>query len=259
MRGTGDAVTQSGFRAPAAGKTGTTNDGADTWFVGYTPEIVAGVWIGFDQVRPIVPKATGGRLAAPVWARMMMRVYAGRTPPGPWPLPAGVVEGLVDPQTGLLLAPGCKPWSGVAYKELFIQGAVPMTVCPSQGQIMTAELPPLPALPDYEEGMQTGIPPEDLPRPVTPAEVARGGEETPPSPSAPVARGPVPAPSAVSPAMAASPPPEAPSPAPVASPVARRPRPEPSPPEAAPATPRPVEAPSPAAPSPSPTASPDAR
>ena len=51
-RGTGTAVRESGFKAPAAGKTGTTNDGADTWFVGYTPEIVASVWMGFDRTRP---------------------------------------------------------------------------------------------------------------------------------------------------------------------------------------------------------------
>jgi penicillin-binding protein 1A len=157
-RGTGTAVRESGFKAPAAGKTGTTNDGADTWFVGYTPEVVAAVWMGFDRQRPIMAKATGGRLAAPVWARLMTRFYAGRQPPPPWPMPAGVVEGMVDPQTGLLLASGCAPWSGVAYKELFVHGAVPVTVCPSQGPIMTAENLPLPPLPDYEEGMETGVP-----------------------------------------------------------------------------------------------------
>ena len=64
--GTGAAVRASGFSAPAAGKTGTTNDGADAWFVGYTPDVSAAVWIGFDEVRPILRRATGGRLAAPV-------------------------------------------------------------------------------------------------------------------------------------------------------------------------------------------------
>jgi penicillin-binding protein 1A len=178
-RGTGTAVRESGFRAPAAGKTGTTSDGADTWFVGYTPEIVAAVWMGFDRPRPIMAQATGGRLAAPVWARLMTRIYSGRKTPAAWPMPAGVVEGMVDPQTGLLLAAGCAPWSGVAYKELFVQGAVPVTVCPSQGPIMTAEMLPLPSLPDYEQGMETGVPLEDLPRTSTPGgDVVRLGDGT---------------------------------------------------------------------------------
>ena len=219
-RGTGTAVRESGFRAPAAGKTGTTNDGADTWFVGYTPEVVAAVWMGFDRQRPIMAKATGGRLAAPVWARLMTRLYAGRKPPSPWPMPAGVVEGMVDPQTGLLLASGCAPWSGVAYKELFVHGAVPVTVCPSQGPIMTAEMLPLPPLPDYEEGMETGVPLEDVPKTTPPGgEPVRLGDGTTATepmrsytPSSPI-----PAPSALSPSSAA------PSPAAVAPVPASRP------------------------------------
>jgi len=219
-RGTGTAVRESGFRAPAAGKTGTTNDGADTWFVGYTPEVVAAVWMGFDRQRPIMAKATGGRLAAPVWARLMTRLYAGRKPPSPWPMPAGVVEGMVDPQTGLLLASGCAPWSGVAYKELFVHGAVPVTVCPSQGPIMTAEMLPLPPLPDYEEGMETGVPLEDVPKTTPPGgEPVRLGDGTTATepmrsytPSSPI-----PAPSALAPSSAA------PSPATVAPVPASRP------------------------------------
>jgi penicillin-binding protein 1A len=226
-RGTGTAVRESGFKAPAAGKTGTTQDGADTWFVGYTPEIVAAVWMGFDRTRPIMAKATGGRLAAPVWARLMTRIYAGRKPPAGWPMPAGVVEGLVDPQTGLLLASGCAPWSGVAYKELFVQGAVPVTVCPSQGPIMTAENLPLPPLPDYEEGMETGVPLDELPRTSPPGgEPVRLGDGTTATepmrsytPSSPM-----PAPSAAATGM------EAPSPAAVrqASPDSAAPAPAPS-------------------------------
>jgi len=226
-RGTGTAVRESGFRAPAAGKTGTTSDGADTWFVGYTPEIVAAVWMGFDRPRPIMAQATGGRLAAPVWARLMTRIYAGRKPPAPWPMPGGVVEGMVDPQTGLLLASGCAPVSGVAYKELFVQGAVPVTVCPSQGPILTAEMLPLPPLPDYEEGMETGVPLEDLPETTTPGgELVRQGDGTTAkepmrsyTPSSPA-----PSPSADTPAV------EVPSPVPT-----RRPQPEavaPTPPAA---------------------------
>ena len=234
-RGTGTAVRESGFRAPAAGKTGTTNDGADTWFVGYTPEVVAAVWMGFDRQRPIMAKATGGRLAAPVWARLMTRLYAGRKPPSPWPMPAGVVEGMVDPQTGLLLASGCAPWSGVAYKELFVHGAVPVTVCPSQGPIMTAEVLPLPPLPDYEEGMETGVPLEDVPKATPPGgEPVRLGDGTTatepmrsyapssplPAPSAPAPSSSVPAAVAPVPASRPSAPPaDEPAPEPTREPV----------------------------------------
>jgi penicillin-binding protein 1A len=255
-RGTGTAVRESGFEAPAAGKTGTTSDGADTWFVGYTPEVVAAVWMGFDRQRPIMAKATGGRLAAPVWARLMTRLYAGRKPPSPWPMPAGVVEGMVDPQTGLLLASGCAPWSGVAYKELFVHGAVPVTVCPSQGPIMTAENLPLPPLPDYEEGMETGVPLEDVPKTTTPGgEPVRLGDGTTATepmrsytPSSPE-----PSPSVGAPAASAAPA-SAPAAAPVAKPAAPpadEPASEPARDKASP--PREAESPEPA---PSPTPSP---
>ena len=259
-RGTGTAVRESGFRAPAAGKTGTTNDGADTWFVGYTPEVVAAVWMGFDRQRPIMAKATGGRLAAPVWARLMTRLYAGRKPPSPWPMPAGVVEGMVDPQTGLLLASGCAPWSGVAYKELFVHGAVPVTVCPSQGPIMTAEMLPLPPLPDYEEGMETGVPLEDVPKTTPPGgEPVRLGDGTTATepmrsytPSSPI-----PAPSA--PPSAAAPSPAAVAPVPASrpsAPPADEPAPEPTREPVREGTAREAASPDPA---PSPTPSPGLR
>jgi penicillin-binding protein 1A len=76
-RGTGSAVRGVGFHGAAAGKTGTTNDATDVWFLGFTPRRVAGVWIGFDQPRSIVAGATGGRLAAPVWGRIMRRSVPG--------------------------------------------------------------------------------------------------------------------------------------------------------------------------------------
>ena len=161
VRGTGQEVLQTGFRAPAAGKTGTTNDGADAWFVGYTPEVVAAVWVGFDERRPIMARATGGRLAAPVWARMMMQ-YQQKRPAGAWAAPANVIEGMVDPASGMLLASGCRPWEGTAYRELFVRGRAPQTVCPTRGEVQMLEPWQLPPLPDIEEGMQTGVPLEEL-------------------------------------------------------------------------------------------------
>jgi hypothetical protein len=132
-RGTGTQVRQVGVVAPAAGKTGTTNDGADTWFVGYTPDLVGGVWLGFDQPRPILKEATGGSLAAPVWGRIVQRVYQNRKRPEPWKAPQGVVSRRVDPQTGLLLEDGCAPGNGrPAREELFIEGIEPAAYCPGK-------------------------------------------------------------------------------------------------------------------------------
>jgi penicillin-binding protein 1A len=131
-RGTGYRVRQGGVRAPAAGKTGTTNDGADAWFVGYTPEITAGIWIGFDQPRPIVEDATGGKLAAPLWASIVRRAHAGRPLPKAWAKPKGIEEHLVDPSSGLVLKEGCSPGRGQAYRELFLEDAVPAAWCPGR-------------------------------------------------------------------------------------------------------------------------------
>jgi penicillin-binding protein 1A len=129
--GTGTAVRKAGFRGPAAGKTGTTNEGQDVWFVGYTPEMVAAIWIGFDRPRTIVADASGGRLAAPAWGRIMRSVYgAGPTTPG-WERPDAIIERDVDPATGLVLAEGCRPASGAARSEIFIRGQEPAAVCPA--------------------------------------------------------------------------------------------------------------------------------
>jgi penicillin-binding protein 1A len=108
-RGSGAPGVPAGFTGPAAGKTGTSNRGEDVWFIGYTPEVTAGVWIGFDQPRPIANQATGGRLAAPVWGRLMSRTYADRPAPRPWPVPPAVVPLTVDRSTGLVVPPWCGP------------------------------------------------------------------------------------------------------------------------------------------------------
>ncbi len=127
--GTGTAVRDAGLRGPVAGKTGTTNDGTDAWFVGYTPQLVGSVWIGFDTPRPIVRNATGGELAAPVWGRLMRRVLHGRAP-GDWDEPASVVTEKVDPATGLVLRKGCRPAHGAPDTELFLRDMTPAASCP---------------------------------------------------------------------------------------------------------------------------------
>lgn len=113
-RGTGTAVRAAGYRGPVAGKTGTTSEGMDAWFVGYTPEVTGTVWVGFDRPRPIVAGATGGGLAAPVWGRVMRRLYEDRSPAADWAVPAGLVSYRVDPASGWVLQEGCVPVRGAA-------------------------------------------------------------------------------------------------------------------------------------------------
>lgn len=92
LRGTAaGSVWGAGFRVPSGGKTGTTNDGADVWYVGYTADLVAGVWMGFDKPRKIMANAQGGRLAAPAFTQLMMEVYRRKPPPPDWPRPESVV------------------------------------------------------------------------------------------------------------------------------------------------------------------------
>lgn len=126
--GTGRAVRSVGYHGPAAGKTGTTSDATDVWFVGYTPELVGAVWVGHDQVRPLPRGATGGGVAAPVWGRILARAGPDS---GEWPdAPAGVVARRIDPETGLPLRDGCYPRWGEARTDLFLAGAVPAASCP---------------------------------------------------------------------------------------------------------------------------------
>ena len=86
-RGTGSAVRAAGFQGVAAGKTGTTNDATDVWFIGFTPRLVGTIWMGFDRRQTVLRGATGGELVAPVWGRVM-RKFGQQT--GDWAMPAGL-------------------------------------------------------------------------------------------------------------------------------------------------------------------------
>jgi penicillin-binding protein 1A len=127
-RGTGTAVRREGFWLPAAGKTGTTNDAKDVWFVGMTPDLAAAVWLGFDQPKQILPNAFGGNLAAPVWARTLAAAHAARAAPSAWTAPASVVTLPVDGTTGRLAAPDCPPAD--VRIEYFVTGTEPTEYCP---------------------------------------------------------------------------------------------------------------------------------
>ena len=116
-RGTGTKA--DGLPQPTAGKTGTTNDFGDTWFVGFTPQLLAVVWIGFDNKRPIGNKETGGKVAAPIWKAFMEPALAG-VPPGEFPIPDGLKCVNIDPSTGLRAAPG-----GASRLECYRPGTEP--------------------------------------------------------------------------------------------------------------------------------------
>ncbi len=126
--GTGSAVRRSGFSQPAGGKTGTTNDGTDVWYIGFTSELVTAAWIGFDQPRRIKANAAGGTLVAPLWATYMKEVYESRPPPVGWQRPDGLIALQIDATTGYLATPWC-PRESTAY-EWFIPGTEPIEHCP---------------------------------------------------------------------------------------------------------------------------------
>ena len=122
-RGTATAVRRAvPSRVPIAGKTGTTNDNSDVWFVGMTPELVTGVWIGFDKPQMIAPGAFGGTLAAPIAGEIMAAYYQSR-PSGTWTAPPGLVSAELDRATGktaTLQTPVDR-----RYQEWFLEGTEP--------------------------------------------------------------------------------------------------------------------------------------
>jgi penicillin-binding protein 1A len=157
-QGTGAAIRQTGFNGPAAGKTGTTSDGADVWFVGYTPDIVAGVWVGYDERRSLPSRASGGNVSAPVFGRIMNRIYRKREMPTGWSAPGNVITRLIDPQSGLVLEDGCYPAYGNPIQEVFLAEFEPETVCPRRADMNIFE-----ALGDWLDDVFSGG--NDAPQP----------------------------------------------------------------------------------------------
>ncbi len=126
QEGTGRRV--RALKRPAAGKTGTTNNLHDAWFVGYTPRYVTGAWVGFDQERTLGAKETGSRAASPIWLYFMQEVLKDK-PVRVFPVPDNVVFAKIDADTGLL--PG--PDSRRVIFECFKQGTAPKKKTPPAG------------------------------------------------------------------------------------------------------------------------------
>ena len=96
----GTAARASRLRKPVAGKTGTTNDSFDAWFVGYTPSLVTSVWVGYDTYdHPLAAREQGGRTSLPIWLDFMQRALDGKAE-NEWEPPAGVCMARVDARTG---------------------------------------------------------------------------------------------------------------------------------------------------------------
>jgi penicillin-binding protein 1A len=141
--GTAWQARRVGFTLPAAGKTGTTNDYHDAWFVGYTPKLVAGVWIGYDQPRTIIANGYAGDLAVPIWGRFMKDATEGDGA-GWYRPPAGITSANICRISGRLPVDGCRAvltteddgsitMRSMVYTEYFVRGTQPIDYCPVHG------------------------------------------------------------------------------------------------------------------------------
>jgi penicillin-binding protein 1B len=124
--GTGAGARANGFTLDAAGKSGTTNDLRDAWFVGFTPELLTVVWVGLDDNKPV--GLTGTQAALPIWTEFMKSALAGRPSRG-FEVPDGISFAEIDRDTGKLALPGCPR----VYNESFISGTEPTEYCELHG------------------------------------------------------------------------------------------------------------------------------
>ncbi|HYC22666.1 MAG TPA: PBP1A family penicillin-binding protein, partial [Candidatus Bathyarchaeia archaeon] len=121
-RGTARAVREAGLHGALAGKTGTTSDFRDAWFVGYAPSLVVAIWLGFDDDRPL--NASAAEVAVPLWTAIMRRALAG-APARSFRIPPDVDLVRIEAATGKLAGPGCGP----PITEAFVHGTTPTVAC----------------------------------------------------------------------------------------------------------------------------------
>ena len=120
--GTGAGARAAGFTLDAAGKSGTTNDLRDAWFVGFTPELLTVVWVGLDDNQPL--RLSGTQAALPIWTAFMMRALGGRANVG-FEAPEGIVFADIDRDTGKIAVAGCPR----VFHESFLAGTAPTELC----------------------------------------------------------------------------------------------------------------------------------
>jgi penicillin-binding protein 1A len=134
-RGTATRARAEGFTLPAAGKTGTTDDYADAWFIGYTPNLVAGVWFGYDEKRTIMNRGFAGTVAVPAWARFMKNATAGHA--ADWfEMPSDVERIAICRKTGLRASGACRTAYSEdgrpnVYSDYYLLGTGPHDTCTS--------------------------------------------------------------------------------------------------------------------------------
>jgi penicillin-binding protein 1A len=131
QHGTGQKA--KALNRPAAGKTGTTNDTYDAWFIGYTREYISGAWVGFDDERPLGKTETGAAAALPIWLGFMQRVLANE-PVKVFEAPEGIVFAKIDAETGLLPVPESRK----TIFECFKDGTVPLEYSKRPGEVKEA-------------------------------------------------------------------------------------------------------------------------
>jgi penicillin-binding protein 1A len=148
QRGTATVVKEVG--KPIAGKTGTTNDEKDAWFIGFSPDLVVGVYLGYDKPRHLGRGATGGVLAAPI-VRDFMKVALADKPAVPFRVPAGIKLIRIDPRTGMRSAPGDQR----VVLEAFKPGTAPPDNYSSIG-VVDADGRPLGVSPEADRAVRTG-------------------------------------------------------------------------------------------------------
>ncbi len=144
------------LRRPLAGKTGTSNEARDAWFVGFSPDRVAGVWVGFDDRRPLGRRESGARSALPIWIQLMEAAHEGR-PPADFPIPSGVETVRIDPATGLLAYDGQED----AMDEVFLEDTVPTEHAPSPDEVDPNDF----LMEQFGGDEDTTTPPEDTTAP----------------------------------------------------------------------------------------------
>jgi penicillin-binding protein 1A len=168
----GTAQRAKALGRPLAGKTGTTNLAKDTWFVGYSTDIAAAVWVGYDDALPLGWGEAGAATALPAWMSFMKVANEGK-PPTEFPRPSSIIVANVDPATGLLPYPG----ETDAIEEEFLDGTVPSEVSkPDAGS---------------DAGLPDGGPDDETQAAKTPPDAGipdagpKPGNETAPSPVSP--------------------------------------------------------------------------
>jgi penicillin-binding protein 1A len=122
--GTAIGARIEGFSRPAAGKTGTTDDYSDAWFIGFTPDLVCGVWVGFDTRKRIARGASGATFAVPLWSRFMIDALRGK-PVKRFSAPKGVVSRTICDLSNKLANEYCTD----VHKEIYIAGTEPTEIC----------------------------------------------------------------------------------------------------------------------------------